>query len=371
MRRRKLLMVSGNGPPIICGIGDYTANLLQTFQYLRPEWDWTWLCRRSRWFNAPISSDRGLRMIRASHTWNPLGRELTTAIVRLVKPDLIHIQDQIHSYFETDAAVEIAKAAKCPVVVTLHEFHHELPSVRHTVQLVKAADAVISNDARTSKRCREYTGRVPDLQGWSPANVLPLRSEQVIKPISGLLTTFGLISRIKQLPIVFETLQHLRQQGLDLHWRIIGPFNPANDLYHSELAQRFNVPWVEFTGGFHDIHDRRLRTFLAESDAMVLPFADGASPRRGSLQAAWAFGLPVITTPPPVKEPDIQDGINCLLVEESTPQSWGTAIERVLHDRKLREQLCAGSHAMAERFSWERLVHLHLEIFNKLLDEKV
>ncbi|MDM9383274.1 glycosyltransferase family 4 protein [Chlorogloeopsis sp. ULAP01] len=369
MRKPKLLMVSGSSPPIICGIGDYTANLLHTYHYLRPDWNWTWLSRRSRWFNSPISSYKGLRMIRSTHTWNPFGTEVTTALIRWLKPDLIHIQDQIHSYFETDAAVQIAKAAKCPVVVTLHEFHHELSSVQHTIQLVKAANIVIANDARTSDRCREYTGRIPDLQGWSPANVLP-EPETVVKSITGLVTTFGLISPIKQLPIVFEALQFLRQQGLNLRWRIIGPFHPETDSYHSELAERFNVSWVEFTGEFNNLNDKTLRTLLAQTDIMILPFADGASPRRTSLQAAWAFGLPVITTLPSAKEPEIQNGVNCLLVEESTSQAWGTAIKSVFQNRQLREQLAIGSHSIAKHFSWERLANLHLEIFQNLLNEE-
>lgn len=361
-------MVSGNCPPVICGIGDYTANLLQTFQRLRPEWDWTWLSRRPRWFHAPVSSYGGLKTIRPTHTWNPFGRELATAAVRWVKPDLIHIQDQIHSYFETEAAVQIANATKCPVVVTLHEFHNELPSVQHTIQLVKRANIAITSDLRTSDRCRECTGRIPDLQGWSPSNVVPLPPEQEIKLVPGLLTTFGLISSIKQLPIVFEALQHLRQQELDLRWRIIGPFDPVNNSYHAELQHRFNVPWVQFTGSFPDVRDRRLRTLLAESEAMILPFADGASLRRTSLQTAWAFGLPVITTLPSAKELEIQDGLNCLLVKQPTPQAWAAAIKRVLCDRELRQQLGNESRATAKHLSWERLANLHIEIYNQLLN---
>lgn len=368
MRRRRLLMISGNGPNLICGISDYTANLLETFQHLCPEWDWMWLCRKPRWFDAPISSYRNLQIIRPTHTWNFLGINLVTAAVCLLKPDLIHIQDEIYSYFETDAAVQIAKAAKCPVVVTLHEFHTELSSVHYTIKLVKNSDVVITNDNRTTDRCRQYTGRNPNLQGWSPANVLPLKPEQSVKPVPGLLTTFGLISKIKQLPILFEALKNLRQQGANLHWRIIGPFNPTADTYHAELAQLFNEPWVEFTGGFPDVRDGRLRTLLAESDAMILAFADGASPRRGSLQAAWAFGLPVITTVPPVNEVNLQHGVNCFLVKESTPQAWSAAIRQVQLDRELREQLSFGSRMTAEHFSWEKLATLHLKIFNSLLN---
>lgn len=307
-------------------------------------------------------------MIRPTHAWNSLGIQLATTVVRWLKPDLIHIQDQIHSYFETDAAIQIAKAANCPVVITLHEFHDELASVRHTIQLVSRADKVITSDARTSDRCRNYTGRNPDWQGWSPANVLPLDLDQAVKPIAGLFTTFGLISPIKQLPLIFEALRDLRQQGVDVQWRIVGPFDPINNAYHAELQERFRVPWVQFTGGFPNMQDRRLRSLLAESDVMILPFADGASLRRTSLHTAWAFGLPVITTAPFESEPSIQDEVNCLTVKESSSEAWVEAIARLLQDAKLKEQLCAGSRAAAQQFSWTRLADLHKEIYQQLLN---
>jgi glycosyltransferase involved in cell wall biosynthesis len=369
MKRRRLLMISGNSPPIICGIADYTANLLQISKQLYPEWEWIWLSRRSRWFNAPISTYRDLQLIRPTHSWNSDGIKLATTAVAWLKPHLIHIQDEIHSYFETDAMVQITKSAQCPVVVTLHEFHQELPSTEHTIKLAKMADAIITCDQGTSDRCVNIANRQPDLQAWSPANVLPLESAQLVQPIPELLTTFGLISPIKQLPIIFNALQHLRQKGLNINWRIIGPFNPKNNAYHAELRESFNVPWVEFTGGFCDTQNIQLRTSIAESIAMLLPFADGASPRRTSLQTAWAFGLPVITTSPVSEESKIQDGVNCLLVRESTPQAWSVAIESLFQDTKIREKLHYGSLATAKYFNWEKLANLTFEIYNSVLKD--
>ena len=147
----------------------------------------------------------------------------------------------------------------------------------------------------------------------------------------------------------------MRQQGWNLHWRIIGPFHPETNAYHFELARCFNVPWVEFTGGFHDIHDQNLRTLIAETDVMILPFADGASLRRTSLQAAWAFSLPVITTSPTAQEPDIQNRVNCLLIQESTPLAWSEALKEVLQNYQLKEQLRFGSLRTSQHFSWEKL----------------
>jgi len=99
----------------------------------------------------------------------------------------------------------------------------------------------------------------------------------------------------------------------------------------------------------------------------MIPLADGASPRRTSLQAAWSFGLPVITTSSAIDEPNIQNGVNCLLVNQFTPQAWGTAIKSLLLDDQLRKQISLGSLSTAEIFNWESLAKLHFTIFDRLL----
>ncbi|HEY0464528.1 MAG TPA: hypothetical protein VGC79_09980, partial [Polyangiaceae bacterium] len=96
--------------------------------------------------------------------------------MRLWKPRIVHIQDEIHSFHETRTAVELARLAKrngAGVVVTLHEYHVEKPSVAYTDELVSLADAIVVQDARNAQRCRERTGREPDTIGWSPANIDP------------------------------------------------------------------------------------------------------------------------------------------------------------------------------------------------------
>ena len=84
---------------------------------------------------------------------------------------------------------------------------------------------------------------------------------------------------------------------------------------------------------------RRLLALVADDAPAV---ADGASLRRTTLHAAWAFGIPAITTPPPCDEPAIVDGENCLLVREPTPACWADAIARVLDDPALEARLSEG-----------------------------
>src|SRR5438045_2512301 len=122
-------MVSGNAPPVLDGVGDCTDRLMAELSRQRPAWSWLWLSRRPRWFHAPAVRRAGITLLRPSHSWGPRGRALAAAAVRAVRPDLVHVQEQVHSFHETDAAVRVADAAAAagaPVVATLHEYHVEL-----------------------------------------------------------------------------------------------------------------------------------------------------------------------------------------------------------------------------------------------------
>ncbi len=330
---------------------------------LRPDWEWIWLGRRQRWFHSPLVTERNVVVLRPSHTWRTLGAYLASASIRFLRPDILHVQDQVHSFRETGAAVRLAQSAAGRVITTLHEFHEELASVKHTIELVRNSTVLITNDARTAQRCARATGRAPDFTWWSGSNVPPPEASWGVREVPFLVTTFGQLSRIKTVDIVHQGLIAVRRTWPQVRWQIVGPLTPATNPFHAELKRRFSQEWVSFTGGFDNLEDRALRSALSSSQIMALPFADGASPRRTTLQAAWAFGLPVVTTPPEADEPDVIDGVNCLLVREGTPGAWAHAIGRVITDSALRSRLRIGSLATAHRFRWSQLARLHVELY--------
>ncbi len=368
--RPHVVMVSGHAPPAMDGVGDATAMLMAELARQRPDWTWTWLARRPGWWRSPWISGPGYRVVRPHHTWTEPDRRLACGVLGLLKPDLVHIQEQIHSYFETDAAPRLAAAAGCPVVTTLHEYHVELPSVVHTDELVRRSTAIIANDARNAERCLERTGRVADARWWSGNTVEPCAPGAPRRPESDVVTTFGFLTALKSIGLTLEALERLRAEGRRLRWRIIGPFDPAANPDHAAIAELglCHRDWIEFTGGF-SVRDPELQRLLGESRAMLLPFSDGASLRRTTLFAAWAFGIPAITTPPPGDEPEIVDEENTLLVHESTPEAWARAIARVLDDPVLESRLSEGGRRAAERYGWPELARRHLALYDRVLAE--
>jgi len=295
--------------------------------------------------------------------------------MRAWRPRIVHIQDEIHSFHETPAAVELARQAKnvgARVVLTLHEYHIELPSVRFTDELVSLADEIFVQDARNGIRCSERTGRTPTAVGWSPANIDPLPNE--VPQVANRLVTFGLLGPGKGLELVYEALKRVKAHHPDLMWFVMGPLDLEANAYHRELKQRLNEPWIVFTGGgTKQLTEVSFRTTLASASLMLLPFADGCSPRRTTLQAAWAFGLATITTAPEVLETGIRDGDNCRLVpggDTPVPQqveAWFTAVMRLLASAEERALLRRGSLEASRAHSWSKLGAQHEAVYSKLL----
>lgn len=368
MRLPRVLFLTGNAPPAIDGVGDYTDRLLEELTRQRPDWRWWWLSRRPRWYSWPLTWRGRVRLIRPVRDWGVRSQGRAFRAVALVRPDIVHIQEEMYAFHETAAAASIATRCHAPAVTTLHEFHTDHPRIAFTKQLVTHARVVIANDPRTADRCLAATGRAVDHLWWSGPTVLPARNPPPpIRP--GLLLTFGFLSALKQVGLVHEAIRILRSAHpeRDLRWRIIGPFEPRTNPDHAALERAFasDRDWIELTGVVAD--QDRLRALLAEAEVMLLPFADGASTRRTTLHTAWAFGIPVITTPPKEPTDAIRDGENACLVSESTPEAWCSAIDRAQTDRALADRLRLGGLAAAERFSWHRLAAEHIAMYEALL----
>ncbi len=359
-------MVSGEAPPMIGGVGDFTVRLLQALQADRPEWSLRYLTRRRRWFDAPVTTLGGIRTYRPVHGWTPKLNRRAIQFAKLLDYDLLHVQEEAFSWFESDVAVQLAELRpSLPVVVTLHELHHDRPSFENVRRLIVRADAIVANDRRTADRCEKYARRKVDRILFSPCNIEPLPEVSRPTRIAGRVCSFGFVNRLKRYDILFEALKTARKSYPELTWHIVGPFDPAHDAEHRALAEKMaGADWVRFTGALDSAHD--LPHELHSAEIMLLPFEDGASLRRGSLQAGWRFGLPVVTTRPPEIEPGLEDGSNVIFADRDDPDSWFRAVSRLLDSSEEREKIGHGGFETSKGYSFEALAQEYAAIYEKL-----
>ena len=151
----------------------------------------------------------------------------------------------------------------------------------------------------------------------------------------------------------------------------IGSSDPTNQAYLAHVEQLIDdlgiadrVQWTGFTA-----NDQVSANLLA-ADCAVLPYREGASLRHGSLMAALAHGLPIVSTQPPESAdeasdafPLLRDGESALLVPPDDPVAAADAVTRLMSDDALRTRLAEGALALSHHFDWGTIAQQHLEMY--------
>lgn len=191
-----------------------------------------------------------------------------------------------------------------------------------------------------------------------------------------LLAYFGFLNSSKGLDDLLRALVRLRERG-DYRLLMVGgglgssdPTNRATATQLADLARQLGVESSLTWTGY--LEPREVSAALLSADMAVLPYADGASFRRGSLLAVLEHGLPLVTTegvPGPGVEgnwPLLVDGENALLVKVGDVEGLAAAVGRVAGDARSRHRLSEGARALSGFFSWASIAESHARLYGQL-----
>ncbi len=170
------------------------------------------------------------------------------------------------------------------------------------------------------------------------------------------------------------TLDTLVQQGRDAHLLMIGGVVGASDATNAayleavrqQIAARGLERRVIWTGY---LSQEQVSAAFAAADLCVLPYRDGISFRRGSLMAALAHGLPIVSTYPQMPLAEIEHGGNVWLVEAGKALALAEAVARLADDAALRQRLSQGARALARRFDWDAIAAETLRLLREVAVE--
>ncbi len=102
------------------------------------------------------------------------------------------------------------------------------------------------------------------------------------------------------------------------------------------------------------------------SDLCVLPFRDGVSFLHGTFHAALAHAVPIITTLPRVDLPELESGVNVLLVPPRQPGDLAQAILHLASDPEQRRALGIGAGILSERFRWDKIAEQTMDLYQSI-----
>lgn len=184
-----------------------------------------------------------------------------------------------------------------------------------------------------------------------------------------LLAYFGYIYGGKGLETLMQALARLQSRvDEDVRLLLIGGIPPKATTYAEKLlglAESLGIRERVILTGEYETDSGQASAFLRAADMCVLPFDDGAKLYRSSLAAAAAHALPIVTTKSAHTESAFRDRENVMLCTPGDAEQLAGAIEEVLRDRPLRDELAEGALALCEDwFSWEGSIERTLDALN-------
>jgi glycosyltransferase involved in cell wall biosynthesis len=338
----------------------------------------------------------GLTVHPVVERWNWGCWGILLELIQRYEPAVVHVQYQAAAYAMHPAInlwprrLRRAGARRPRSAVTFHDLKvpYLFPKagrLRRWVvnELARASDAAITTNREDFENLKPELTSPPALIpiGSNIAPALPagynrdaVRARWGAGPGDFLLCFFGFVNERKGVDTLLQALHLLDsapQKAGNPQLLFIGgqtgASDPTNVAYLAQiealigqlgLANR--VHWTGYVPA-----EQVTASFLA-SDLCVLPFRDGVSFLHGTLHAALAHGVPILTTQPCVPLPELANRENVLLVPPEDPQALAGAIGQLAADPDLRHRLGAGARILSERFRWDRIAAETLDLYRAI-----
>jgi glycosyltransferase involved in cell wall biosynthesis len=389
----RVLFITGEYPPMQGGVGDYTQSLGSAIAAFGVDVHVLTNVKAGRSPSAP----RGVSTVDPqikTWGWNMHGQ--VRALVQSIQPHVVHIQYQAAA-FDLHPAINLLPRylhGRCPgpqVAVTFHDLRvpYLFPKAGplrwwSILEMARRSDLVIVTNAEDRDRLRVYDDLAETLKEIPiGANIEPdlpndfnrdqQRSLWGVGPQDLLLCYFGFVNASKGVDELIMAVAKLAANGAPVHLLMIGgqvgASDPSNTPYLKQvqalIAEQGVADRVHWTGF---VEANQVSAHFGASDIAVLPYRDGVSFRRGSLMAAIAHGLPVVSTEPVVRIPEIIPGENLVVAPVGSPDALAAAIDRLWSDPDQRLRLGAGSALLAQRFTWEAIAQQHVQAYRELIE---
>ncbi len=408
----RILFVTGEYPAMQGGVGDYTRQLGQALGALGADVHvLTHVSAGPDHLRSPASAYEPTvyPVMDSAAGGSPLGGwglwGHTLQLIEALVPQVVHIQYQSAAYGLHPAVNYLpwrlrVLRGRPRLLTTFHDllFPYLFPKAgplrwRSVLALARGSDASVVTNPLDWLRLRR-AGRAfrlyPIPIGSNIHREPPLefdRSTQRARwgagPDDWLLAYFGFLNAGKGGETLMRALAELARAGKPARLLMVGgrvgSSDPTNQAYLArvealigELGIGDRVQWTGFTT------NEEVSANLLAADCAVLPYREGASLRHGSLMAALAHGLPIVSTrlrsPLGSSEaadteglfPMLRNGESALLVPPEDPAQLAAAVTTAMQDEGLRARLASAALALSQQFQWDIIARRHLEAYGEL-----
>ena len=373
-------LVTGEYPPMPGGVGDFTHALGCALAELDVD---VHVLTSTAAGGRPTLAKSAPAVHALIGRWSWLSLLRLRSLARALRLDLLNVQYQAAAFRLSAPIHFLPQVAGVPVVTTFHDLRipYLFPKAGRLRQaavthLARKSAGVIVTNAGDEAELRRRGGvarltLIPIGSNIAPAppagyDRAAWRQQRGVQANDFLLGYFGFLSASKggdTLISALSVLAHDRKARVKLV--MIGgsePTDAANAAFAAQLEKqikRYDLEDVILRTGF--VSPPEVSGHLLACEAVVLPYRDGASWRRGSLLAALAHGCAVITTTPAEPLPELRDGDNIRLVPPDSVPALVLAVTELLHAPEVRARMGAGARALAGQFAWEAIARRTLD----------
>lgn len=296
--------------------------------------------------------------------------------------DIVNVQYQTAAYGMSPYIHFLPEALRpIPVVTTFHDLRYPylFPKAgplrdRIVMRLARMSRGVIATNMEDAQRLTATRGvLIPigsNITRADAADPQAWRQQAGALPCDFLIVYFGLVNASKGLDTLLDAVAQLRDLPirLALVGAVAGSSDPTNAAYAQQIDAQIErlglAPLIHRTGY---LDDAAVSGYLSAADVVALPFADGASYRRGTLMAALQHGRAVVTTTPAVTVPTFRAGENMCLVPPGDPAALAAALRRLHATPEERARLQAGAAELARQFEWPQIARATASFFARVL----
>jgi glycosyltransferase involved in cell wall biosynthesis len=405
-------LLTGEYPPMRGGVGDYTALVARALagQGARCSVITDRAARTAASDRAPLAP----AVYPAIGDWGWPGWSQLVGLVDDLRPDVLHIQYQTGAFGMRPALnllpLRLRLAGlRVPIALTYHDLKEpylfpKAGPVRGLANAVlqSAASAVIVTNVDDLVRVVARPGRVgpppwPDRSRRRKVDLIPIgsniapvelspggrvraRAALGLEPDELAVGYFGFVDPWKGVERLTEAAQRLLERGRRLRLVFVGGARAEGaSAYEAALLDRIEPTALAgrvVRTGYGS--PAETSTHLQALDCIALPFEAGGCYRHGTLAAAIAHHLPIVTTRPAIDElglalpmPPLEHGRNALLVERGGDAAeLAEALAALADSPELRARLAAGAAALAVHFGWERIARASLGVYDRILGER-
>ena len=273
-----------------------------------------------------------------------------------------------------------------PSVFSMHTVGvSTLASKAGAALMLASAPAILSTNEEVTHLIGKYMRKSPRKLREVPigANIEPppggaggreaarrrVREEAGLGPEDWVLAHFGFYYPGKGTEEIIGAAARWKEEGRRFRLFMAGGRWPDDGGFYPALKERAEAAglgeeliWTGYVGG------ERISEILLAADLFLAPFAGGISSRRGSLMAALAHGLPVVSTPPQAPTKYFREGENFFPVPFGDAGALAAAAAALMADPGRRARLAEGASALAEIFSWPAIALRTRDFLEDVMD---